>query len=199
MNYEEALEMEQIFQQLSQHEDEAVRNQAVRLIEVFTPMIEVEKDREFKRQRNLKHSWGTFIPKNEVTKIITVLNCATKMFDDAENELKHYQQEQQDILHAYEIDGLTEEDVESLSNGLRELRVQRRKTKNFIEQVRPLKELADNNQQFLRDTIKAQKELLRTFQKLQDKRYFVRDCEYLKSILPNKKEQIDKGCLELIG
>lgn len=199
MNYAESIELEQIFQNLSQHEDEEVRKHLARITEVINPMIEIEKDREFKKQRNLKHSWGYFIPKNEVTKIINVLNSSKLYYEDAQNELKQYVKEQQDILHAFEMKDLTKEEIESLSNALRELRIQRRKSKDFIEQLEPLKELSENNEKFFKDTVATQKELHRVFKKLQDKKYFVRDCDYLKSIIPSKKEEIETGSLELMG
>ncbi|MBD1379055.1 hypothetical protein [Metabacillus arenae] len=143
MNYEDALEVENILNNLS--ESKETKQEVARLKELLGYIIQNEKDINFKKQKHISTTWNNFTPIKEISKVINVLCNCNRYYDDANEEVRIYQRETQDILHALELTELEDEEMIDLMEELKTIRVFRRRVKNFIEAIEPLHEFVSNN------------------------------------------------------
>jgi valyl-tRNA synthetase len=173
LDINEAYEAESIFNYLS--DIDGLEDKAKRLQEIFMPIIENEKGKEFKRKLDVKISWKNFVPHREVSKAITALTNSISLYEEAKQEILTYQRVQQDILHALELTDLSEVELVKLMKELQEIRIYRRQAKNFMESVEPLVKFANNHKSTLKELGKVQGELNKITQSINERQYYVRE------------------------
>lgn len=82
------------------------------------PIIENEKEKEFKRQRGIKTSWKSYIPCKEIARACTTFSSVISLYREAKDELHKFDQETQDILHALELTNVSEDEYGNLAKEL---------------------------------------------------------------------------------
>lgn len=75
MNAQEAYEIEELLNELSQYKYSYIQPKVNRIIDVLTPIFKNEKEKEFRKERKLKWSWGDYNPTQRVAQTHT--NLAT--------------------------------------------------------------------------------------------------------------------------
>lgn len=91
-----------------------------------------------------------------ISDYLDILNSIEKNWDTTKEEIVQTEKEQQDLLHEIE---LTKFDIQrgyGLAKQLQDLRLRRRKLKNKLEILGPLKDFHDRNQKMKIDLFKVQ-------------------------------------------
>jgi hypothetical protein len=190
MDYNNALEAEQLFQDLEKYK--YVNPIVSRLKEIFMPIIENEKEKQFKRSRGIKMSWNNFHPESEISRAINALSQSVSFYEEAKSEIDTYQREQQDILHALELTDLDDNEMMNLMRDLQQVRVYRRQAKNFVETVEPLKTYAAKNKNLVNELGQIQKKTVARIQTINKKVYTCKEKKelqkafYIKQSSPSK-------------
>jgi hypothetical protein len=190
MDYNDCLEAEQLFQELEKYKYASPH--VNRLREIFEPIIQNEKDKQFKRQRDIKTTWNNFVPHREVSKTIQCLSNAIHLYGNAKEEIEAYQRETQDILHALEIADLTDEEMATLMKDLQKIRILRRQAKNFVEAVEPLYIYASNNKPLIKELGKVQSEIVKKNETINKKKYRVREKSSLQVAFDEAKPMYER-------
>ena len=111
MNAQEAYEIEELLNELSQYKYSYIQPKVNRIIDVLTPIFKNEKEKEFRKERKLKWSWGDYNPTQRVAQTHTNLATITGLCDEASKEVNFLDKETQDILHAIEFTDMTEDEM----------------------------------------------------------------------------------------
>jgi len=156
-------------------------NRDLNIIQAFLqPIIENEKEKDFKEKLHITTSFNQFVPSKEISKIIHVLNNATHYYESAQEEIRKYQRRQQDILHAFELTDLSEDELTEYTKELQSIRIFRRQAKNFIETLEPLYGFSLKNKEFIEQLKKLNGEMDKIKNTIENRRYFVREETSLK-------------------
>ena len=170
--YEEALKVESALNELINNK---VMGEQVELIRDFLqPIIDNEKEKEFKRQRDIKTSWGNFIPHREISKVTNTLSIAGRLYKEAREEISTLDRETQDILHSLELTDLNDEDLLVQLKDLQKIRIYRRKAKNFLEAVEPLHNFTKNNPDIIKKINKLRGEIDKVNLSIKERKYYPR-------------------------
>lgn len=172
---EEAFEVEALLNDLERYEYPFIKQKVTRIKEVFQPIFDNEKDKEFKRARNLKWSWAKFSPLSNCQITLSTLNGVNGFYQEAKNEVVAYERETQDILHAIELTDLSDSELMELMNRLREIRRYRRKAKDFIIVIEPLLHFSEQNKRMIKELGKVHKEIQSNITKLENRIYTPRE------------------------
>lgn len=173
MTYDDIMEIESIVESLATRD---VHSQELdRLKELLHPMIENEKHKKHKREKNLVTSYNNFIPLSETQRAITALNNSISFYEEAEKEIEIYQNETMDVLHALELTDLDDDEMHDLMEELRQARIYRRIAKNFKETVEPLYRYAMNNKQKIKELSKVYAEVEAITKNIKNRKYYPRE------------------------
>jgi hypothetical protein len=190
MDYELAMETEKILNELSK--DSVVYVQVSRLKEIFAPIIENEKEKEFKRKRDIKTSWNKFTPHREISRAINALCSSVSLYEEANKEINRYQKETQDILHALELTDLNDDELFNLMKDLQQIRIYRRLAKNFVESVEPLYKFSCNNKELIKKLNQVHSEVMKINLSIKDRSYNVREKTSLEEAFKSADEMYDR-------
>ncbi|MGM9987357.1 MAG: hypothetical protein ACI35O_09035 [Bacillaceae bacterium] len=169
--YKETLDVEVAINKLMKED----KSEELQLIYDFlNPIIENEKEKEFKRKRGVKTSWNKFIPYKEIAKASNVMTNSITYYDEAKDELHKYDQETQDVLHALELMDISDEQYSELAKDLQDIRKYRRQAKNFIEAVEPIRNFAKENQVLVKKMCKLNGEVIKLTNSIEERRYYAR-------------------------
>jgi len=173
MTREEAFEAETLLHAISHYK--LSKKQVERVIEIFTPLFDNERDKEERDKYHLSTAYKNFHPKKEVSKTINALSSSKTMFTLATEDLKRLNGEEQDILHALELTDLSLEELTDLTAELKNIRILRRVTKNFLEIAQPLHEFATHNEKLLRELQSVAGKIQRAMDNVKNRKYSVRE------------------------
>ena len=148
-----------------------IQEKISRVRDIVDPLIESEKRQEFKRERKLKYSWANFEPYSRVQTMVNDLKSVSKFSKEAQDELRCYDNETQDILHALEFLDNTPEEMLKLSQDLSEIRKNRRVAKSFIELSSSLVEFVESNRTSIDKLVKVSVNTQSCFDKLERRMY----------------------------
>ncbi|PLR72219.1 hypothetical protein [Bacillus sp. UMB0728] len=165
MDINEAHEVESILAKL-----ECQGMDVKRLSQILTPMIENEKAKEFKEKRKIKYSWGKFDPVKTISRISEIFNAET-LFEEASYEESVLNNETNDILHVFELLDLSDDELLDYAKKLREIKQYRRRAKDFVEIIRPLRDYVNENKQVLKKLGNVRAETERIVARLENRQY----------------------------
>ena len=169
--YNEALDVEEALYKLM---DKDKSKEISLVFDFLHPIIENEKEKEFKRQRRMKTSWKDYVPHIEIAKACNATKSAVNFYKEAVDELHKYDQETQDLLHALELTYISEEQYSEIAKDLQEIRRYRRKAKNFIEAVEPIRNFAEENEVLIQKMCKVSGEVNKITNSINERRYYPR-------------------------
>lgn len=171
MNYEIALQVEQAIADLK---DQLGENESLALIEnSIKPIIENEKDKEFKRIRELEtYSYAKyFIPDREIMKAINALTNGKSNYLSACEEVAYYDKETQDYLHGIEMFELGEDESAGLLEELKEIRIKRRTAKDFAALTKPIHDFVEANAEFVKKLSKLHGDIIKIKNQMETRKY----------------------------
>ena len=186
MNYKDALEAEDLFSKLEKYK--YVMPQVARLREIFMPMVENEKEKQMRKDKNIHRSWNKYTPHVEVQRAATALANAITFYEEAEKEISSWQRETQDILHALELTDMNDEEMTELMKELKEIRIHRRVAKNFVEVLEPFYNYAKDNKSIIKELGKVQNEVSKLNESIDNRKYKVREKITLRDRFENADE-----------
>lgn len=189
MNTEDVEKLDETLKELEKYNYPHIQSKVGTIRELVTPIIEAEKQKSFRRQRKLKYSWGNFDVVSRVQTMTNDLKSITKYHEEALEELRVYDNETQDILHALEFLENTDEEMMKMSEELADIRKNRRKAKNFIELSTYLCEFANQNRQAVNKLAEASRNTKACVAKLERRTYTPREKTALAVAFEKLKEQ----------
>lgn len=171
----------------------------LKLIEAFlNPIVENEKEKAYKQSIHITSSYKDFVPVKEVSKMVHVLNNSIHFYQQAEDDLKKYQRSQQDLLHAFELTDLSDEQLMEITKDLQKLRIYRRQAKNFKESLEPLYQFAMENKPLIEKIKTVQGQIDKVRVSLESRKYYVRENPSLKDAF-EKAKPLHKRMNEIVG
>lgn len=159
-----------------------------KLQEIFFPLFEKEREKEFKEQLEIeKYSWGNFNPHKSLQTTVRTLTSIITYHQEAKLEEDKFNDATQDLLHAFELTEPTDEELIDLGKKLIALRKQRRRTKNFLEMTNPLFNFAVKNRTLLKELGQIQGEMDKVLQTIDARSYRVKETTSLKDAFDKAK------------
>lgn len=131
-------------------------------------------------------NWEEQNPIKDIQELLGAMQNIEQNFYQAKKAEEELNNRQSDLLHALELD-LDEEELEAVNKALRENRLQRRDIKDIIINLAEAKELIVENRRFMNSCNETIKKMNLTSQKLSKRKYFLRDCEAISSIIKMEK------------
>ena len=192
MNAQEAYEIEELLNELSQYKYSYIQPKVNRIIDVLTPIFKNEKEKEFRRERKLKWSWGDYNPAQKVAQTHTNLAKINGLCDEASREVNFLDKETQDILHAIEFTDMTEDEMKEATTNLKRIRQERRKAKDFILVTQPLAKFAKENDAMIKQLAKIVNETQSNITKLSNRTYTPRTMSSLEDAFKEAEEKQKK-------
>ena len=189
MKTEDVERLDETLKELEKYNYSYIQSKVGTIRELLSPIIEAEKQKSFRVQRKLKYSWGSFDIVSRVQTMTNDLKSITKYHEEALEELRVYDNETQDILHALEFLENTDEEMKKMSEELAEIRKNRRKAKDFIELSTYLCDFADQNRQAVNKLAEASRNTKACFAKLERRTYTPREKTALAVAFEKLKEQ----------
>lgn len=177
MTNEEVFELKELLSELSTKTriSDRTRERLSKANEFFDGVYESAKTNEFKKKyRGLRFSYKNYDPEAATSRMIEAVRNSTALFEEAQNDLVILDKETQDILHALEMCDLSSEQELSLMNDLRQIRINRRKCKNFIELVSPLVSFSRKHQPLLVEMKDVAKSIRQSVASIETRRYYPR-------------------------
>lgn len=198
MNREEVYEAEAILEDLAGsnlHINH--REQIERLLELFVPVAEKERLKEYKNDRGIKWSWQDFHPHKKLQDAIRTLSSAVTFHQEAKLEEDTYERETQDILHALELAELDDDQILEIGKELQLLRQKRRNAKDFMELVAPLFAYSVKNRPVIKELSQILSEMEQIMNSWENRRYTARERTDLQSEFDNAKESGYKTAIQV--
>lgn len=183
-------EMEKLIEDLDGYQHMYTKKKTARLKELFHPIADNERKKEFRQQRNLKWSWSKFDPRQKIQQATDCLSGIINHYEEAKAEIDTYQKETQDILHAIELTELTDEELTDYMKRLREIRKYRRIAKNFVEVAEPLYHVALANKNVVKELGKASGEIQRIVTTIESRTYRPRVITSLEEAFTKAKSEV---------
>ena len=132
------------------------------------------------------YQWETPNPIGAFEEILGTMQAVEQNFFQAKKTEETLNNRQNDLLHALELD-LDEEESESVLNALREIRVQRRDIKDTLINLKDAQDFIVENYKFMNQLSDIIKKMQTTTNKVKNRKYFLRDCEAMKSVIKMEK------------
>ena len=130
--------------------------------------------------------WETPNPIEAFQEILGNMQAVEQNYFQAKKTEEALNNRQNDLLHALELD-LDEEELEAVQNTLREIRIQRRDIKDTLINLKDAQEFIYDNYKFMSQLTDMIKKMQTTTAKVQNRKYFLRDCEAMKSVIKMDK------------
>jgi len=158
-------------------------NEAIRIIEPVKDNIEVKQLR--KKYKEFRFSYSNYNPEREISRMLQAMTNSISLYKEAKNDLHVLDSATQDILHSLEMCDIPLELEKELLNELKVIRVQRRRCKNFIELVEPLKIFAEKRGNLTKEIIDIQKHIAETITDIESRKYYPRVKTELNELFEN--------------
>jgi len=173
MTRDEVFEVEQLLHEIGRFK---LSNQPVsRIRELLQPIFDNEREKAERDKYSLSTAYMHFHAKKEVSKAINALSGTKNMFGLATEDLKRLHGEEQDILHALELTDLSLEELTALTSELKEIRIMRRVTKNFLEVANPLNDFAVHNEKLIKQLQQIAGTIQKAMSNIDNRKYNVRE------------------------
>lgn len=130
--------------------------------------------------------WETPNPIEAFQEILGTMKTVEQNYFQAVKEEEVLNARQNDLLHALELD-LDEEELEAVQNALRVIRVQRRDIKDIIINLKDAQDFIVENYKFMNQLSAVIGKMQLTTKKVQNRKYFLRDCEAMKNLIKMDK------------
>ena len=184
-------ELDRLLTELEQYNYTFIKEKVDKIRTIVQPLMNSDKDKEFRAVRKLKYSWGGVDPNSFIQATVTNLKSITNFNKEATEELRVLDNETQDILHALEFLDNTEEEMVKLSQDLSEIRKNRRKAKSFIELSSYLVGFVEYNKTAVKQLVDVSTNTQACFGKLERRTYTPREKTALAEAFEklNKKEE----------
>ena len=184
-------ELDRLLTELEQYNYTFIKSRVYQIRTIVQPLMDKDKEKEFREARRLKYSWGGVDPNSFIQATVTNLKSITNFNKEATEELRVLDNETQDILHALEFLDNTEEDMVKLSQDLTEIRKNRRKAKSFIELSSYLVDFVEYNKTAVKNLVDVSTNTQACFGKLERRTYTPREKTALAEAFEklNKKEE----------
>lgn len=173
MNRDEVFEVEQLLQEIGRLK--STKQHVTRIQELMQPIFDNEREKAERDKHNLSTSYMNFNVKKEVSKAINALSSTKTMFSLASEDLKRLHGVEQDILHALELTDLSLEELTALTVELKEVRIMRRITKNFLEVANPLNDFAVHNEKLIKQLHQIAGTIQKSLSSIDNRKYSVRE------------------------
>ena len=183
-------ELDKVLLELEKYNYPYIQEKVIRVREIVQPLIIKKREQSFKAKRRLKYSWSNFDPNSRIQTMVNDLKSVSKYHKEALEELKTYDNETQDILHALEFLDNSDEEMHKMSEQLSEIRKSRRKAKNFIELSSYLCEFSETNKGFIDKLDKVSVNTQSCFDKLERRKYTPRELTALAVAFEKVKEEV---------
>ncbi|KAA9007219.1 hypothetical protein F4V43_01660 [Paenibacillus spiritus] len=174
MTNEEVFELRNLLIELSTKTriSESTKERINKASASFENVYENAKLKEIKRKyKEMKFSYSQFNPESATGRIVEAINSSIALYDEANRDLKLLDKETQDILHAFEMCDLKEEEEKQLTEDLKQVRVARRKCKNFIEMVTPLMNFSKKHRGLANEIGEVQKSIKGIIETIESRTY----------------------------
>lgn len=176
LNREEVYEAEAILENLvKSNVHKKNKEDLERLLELFVPLAEKERLKEYKESIGIKWSWNSFHPKNRLQDVINTLTSVVNHHQEAKIEEDVYEKETQDLLHAIEITDPTDEELLEYGKDLQAIRQKRRNAKDFMEVAAPLFHYSTKNRHVIKELRQVLAEMTRVMEGLENRTYKTRE------------------------
>lgn len=193
----EVLEAGQAIKRLLEHESEEVRKDAEKILQAFQHVIEkVENRKKEEEGLPIDPPYVRWSPVTHIYRLNSMLQDLERNYKQARQDLQYYEKITQDVLHALEL-ASNEFHEENLINYMRELqqiRIQRRKAKNFIELATPFFDILGKYPQLRKEIREAQATTKRIENQQITRTYEPREKTAMKfafeRVLKNKLEEV---------
>lgn len=184
-------ELDRLLTELEQYNYTFIKEKVDKIRTLVQPLMDKDKEKEFREARRLKYSWGGVDPNSFIQATVTNLKSITNFNKEATEELRVLDNETQDILHALEFLDNKEEEMVKLSQDLAEIRKNRRKAKSFIELSSYLVNFVENNKTAVKQLVDVSTNTQACFGKLERRSYTPREKTALAKAFEklNKKEE----------
>ena len=133
-----------------------------------------------------KYQWETPNPIEAFQEILGTMQAVEQNYFQAKKTEEALNNQQNDLLHALELD-LDEEELESVLNALRDIRVKRRDIKDTLINLKDAQEFIVENYKFMNQLSDIIKKMQLTTNKVKNRKYFLRDCDSMKNIIKMEK------------
>lgn len=191
MDYELALACEQAIIQIKQGIDIS-QNIAV-IEEAMMPIIENEKMKQLKRNKNINFAYANFEPHREISKAIAALSNGAAYHKTATEEVRRRNLETTDIMHAIELTDPTDEQLLEFGRELKEITKYRRIAKNFIELSEPIIGFIEKHPAAFEDLKKVQSEIQKTENVIKNRTYTPREKTSMEVAFESLNEKMKDG------
>lgn len=154
------------------------------------PIINKQKETNYKRERNLKDSFRFLHTPSAVPRMQTDLKSSVIFMKELEDIVTYCDREIQDLLHFVELVELTDEEMLDAVKKLKEARNERRKAKDNMALLRPLAEFYRINKKVLDGLSKVHSEVSNVEKNLKARNYKPRELTALEEAF-NKAKATD--------
>lgn len=134
----------------------------------------------------VNYQWEIPNPIKAFQEILGTMQAIEQNYFQAKKTEEILNNRQNDLLHALELD-LDEEEVESVYKALREIRLYRRDIKDTLINLKDAQEFIVDNYKFMNQLSDIIKKMQSTTNKVKNRKYFLRDCEAMKTIIKMDK------------
>lgn len=175
MDYEKALEAEQLFNELGKYQYPYISEKVTALREYFQPIIDNEKDKQTKKKYKLRYSYGKASPRELVQNALNAFSQSVALYEEANSNVEYCQRAIQDILHAMELLEASDKQLIEWARELKELRLIRREAKDFAELSQPLYQFAQKHKSIGKELGQIHGEVNKLYTKMDNRSYKVRE------------------------
>ncbi|MFJ7982354.1 hypothetical protein ACIQ1D_19010 [Lysinibacillus xylanilyticus] len=121
-----------------------------------------------------------------LSQIIDTMNQIEKNYHNAVKKIDSLNTKQDDLLHALELD-LDDDEVKKVTKAIRDLRKERREMKDELIQLIIARDFVLGNRKFMAEASETIKRIKRAKEKVEHRKYYVRDCDAVSNIISIEK------------
>lgn len=187
MDYEKVLAAEELFNDLERKKIPWLKDKVAELRETFQPIIDNEKTKQKKKKLALKCSYAKYEPRKKIMHAIDALSNGPRLYEEASENAEKCNRLTQDILHAMELLEADEEQLRNWAEELKDIRINRREAKDFVDVMEPLYKFALKNKQLITSLGQIHTEMQNIMKQKETRSYKVRE----KTSLAEAFEQAD--------
>lgn len=145
------------------------------LRDTFQPIIDNEKNKQKKKNLSLKYSYAKYEPRKRIMHAIEALSNGPRLYEEALENVEKCNRLTQDILHAMELLEADEEQLKLWAGELKDIRLNRREAKDFVEVMEPLYKFTVKNKQLVTSLGQIHTEMQKIMRQKENRTYKVRE------------------------
>jgi hypothetical protein len=175
MTDEDAIQFNEILEGLKISTKGANRDKINQLSGMFVSIMESAQQKIIKRKySDLQYNYRSFNPVKKVSQAMEAITNSSSLYKEAKDDLEKAEKIVQDLLHAIELLDFDSKERDQLYADLKEIRIFRRKCKNFVELVEPLYQVTFKHPIILKDFSAAYRVIREKEKEIQDRKYHPR-------------------------